>query len=158
MARNSSERLVASTIWNREDPLFYCTPSAGATQYFRASTNVVLCWILRERYSCMIPCTADSTRVRDTSFCLFPRELCFYHTGESSGFRKKFASINPRIALFLQRVFVQGGLFPRTRAALDIRSGRWTWRGYYRCWPYDRSITTVGSQIRICCAQNNTSR
>ena len=25
-----------------------------------------------------------------------------------------------------------------SRLAPVIRSGRWTWGGYYRCWPYDR--------------------
>ena len=75
--------------------------------------------------------------------------MCFYDMDESSDIQKKFASSNPRTALFLQRVFVQGGLSPRTRADPAIRSGRWTRRGYYRYWPYDRLNTTVSSQICI---------
>ena len=40
----------------------------------------------------------------------------FSYTDKSSGIRKKFAYLNPRIALL----------------ALVIRSGRWTWGGFYR--------------------------
>ena len=57
----------------------------------------------------------------------FLASCLFSHTDESSGIRKKFASLNPRIALL----------------ALVIRTRRWTWGGYYSCWLYDISSTTV---------------
>ena len=50
---------------------------------------------------------------------------------------------NPHIALLSQRVFFfQGGLSPRTRAAV-IRSGHLNWGGYHRLKPLDRLSTSV---------------
>ena len=59
--RSEAERIV-----------FSCTLSAGTNaQPFQASINVVLCWFKRGRCFCMIPCTANSTRVPETLFCSF---------------------------------------------------------------------------------------
>ena len=56
-------------------------------------------------------------------FCLLTKEIKSSGIrnkllgNKSSGFRNKFASPNPHVALFLQRVLAQGGLSPRTRTA-----------------------------------------
>ena len=54
--RSGPERILFFPVHRQQEPI----------QSFRASTNVVLCWFQRGRCFCMIPCTADSTRVPST--------------------------------------------------------------------------------------------
>ena len=69
-------------------------------------------------------------------------DCALVHTDKLSDIRKKFASLNLRIALFSQRVLFREGC-PRELAQLVIRSGRLNWEGYYRLKPHDHLSTIV---------------
>ena len=62
--------------------------------------------------------------------------------------QNKFASSNPSIALFSQRVLFREE-YLRELAQLVIRSGGFNWRGKYRLKPHGRLSTTV---VRFNCS------
>ena len=112
MARISTERLVASTIWSRENPLF------PAHRHHRVKTTrpsiykQLLCRagfkgrgvLIDPLYRCTI------VQYLTHSFVYFLLICSFVHTNESSDIQETFVSLYPRIALFSQRVFVNKGL------------------------------------------------
>ena len=109
MARNSTEQLVASTTRSRENPPFpaygqYGVNTTRPSVYKKTKCGIML--VLNGVVFCLILCTVVHYLA------------VLVHTDILSDLRKRHAFCNPRVALSSQRVFFQGGLSPRNRAAV----------------------------------------
>ena len=124
MAMNSTKRLVASAIWSLEDPLFVCTRSQHSpSEHLQNNCGIIL--FLKGRcfnWSLVLLCYC--TVVPHIVLFLSSRTMLSYIQ-----IRKNFASPNPDIALFLQRVLFREGCL-RKFAQLVIRGGRLDWGGF----------------------------
>ena len=99
MARNSTEQLGGDYDLESREFAFSCTSSSSQHTSPRHLQNVVLCLFLKGWGFCVI------------MYC------CNSDMAESNDIRK-FTSLNlaHRCCCYLQRVLVQRGLLPRTRA------------------------------------------
>ena len=85
MARNSTERLVSSAIWSREDPLFPAHRQLGVDPLFNIYYKCGIMLILKLwKFDCSVEllyCYSSTWYL--TKLCLFPRELlCFRAYGQ----------------------------------------------------------------------------
>ena len=140
MARNSTESLVATMIWSREDLLFYEHQHGVNPPFITWKCGVML----YQRGGVLIDLLYRCTTVLSyIAFSPFPADCACIRTCDT---RKKFASPNPCIALLSQRLLFREGC-PRKLAQLVICSGRLDWRGYYHLKPHDRLSTYYSSPI-----------
>ena len=107
MARTSTERLVASTIWSRENPLFPAHRHHGVNTTHPSIYKQMLYHAGFRGRGILIDPLYRCTTVQYLTYNLvfFLLKCYFVHMDESSDIQKTFASLNPRIALIWLRVF-----------------------------------------------------
>ena len=108
IARFSTERLMTSIIWSRENSMFPAHRHHGVNTTRPSIYKQMLYHAVLKGRGVLIDPLYRCTTVKNLtlSFVFFFLKSSFVRTSKSSDIQKIFASLNPRIALFSQRVFV----------------------------------------------------
>ena len=108
MVRISTERLVASTSWSRENPLFPAHRHPRVKTTRPSIYKQLLCHAGFKGRGVLIDPLYRCTTVQYLTyhFACFLLKCSFVHMYESSDIQKTFVSLSPRIDIFPQRVFV----------------------------------------------------
>ena len=143
MAKKSTERLVVSAIWSREDPLFPAHGQHGINPSFTIYKCGIMLILKGWCFDGFLVLLYYFIGVLYMALSLSSRTVLSY-------IRIRFASPNPRIALLLQRVLSREGC-PRELVQLVIRSGRLNWGGYHRLKPHELQSSNL--RLLRCCVQ-----
>ena len=136
MTRNSTERLDGEYDLESRRSAFSSTSSQHQvpTHPFQASINVVLCWFQRMGvFARSLYCCSTVLEYLTYRFFIFLAICTFVARTNRVVFERNLQILTSRKASLFVASARSGRVVPKnSHIPLVIRSGRWTWGGYYR--------------------------